>query len=352
MIIRAAKESELEELIDLQELVFRPGEVGAKERYRSYVREDPTYQLDQSRLVFDKGRIVAQLRVWDRKVRVRGAMLRAGGIGSVLVHPEFRGRGYAQALMAETDPYFKAAGYDLGLLFSIMGTPFYAAQGWTPIPLPTFKFESGISVPHDIQGDVRTLNPEDDLPAVAGIYHSATVQMTGVEVRDESYWTTGPARYRRVFPPYGVFVQDQLVAYVNFDIDEPEVWVKEACALWGYEDTYGDLVCKVIDETGGLKPVTGSLPHNHPFIHHLCQVTGKIPEWHTHDEMMVKLVNWKTLTEKLGGIYVPVGPPEPESDFWKVLLGLTDASFCAPLRPWIGSLNPCGEVFYWWTDIF
>ena len=352
MVIRGAKESELEELIDLQELVFRPGEVGAKERYRSYIREDPTYRLDQSRLVFDKGRIVAQLRVWDRKIRVRGAVVRAGGIGSMLVHPEFRGQGYAQALMADTEQYFKTAGYDLGLLFTIIGTPFYAAQGWTPIPLPTFKFGGGISDAQTVQGDVRELRIEDDLPAVAGIHHTTTVQMTGVEVRDRSYWTTGPARYRRVFPQYGVFVEDQLVAYVNFDVDETEVWIKEACALWGFEDAYQELVRMVINEAGEARSIEGSLPQGHPFIQHFVHVTGETPAWDTHDEMMVKLVNWKTLTGELGGIHVPGSPPQPESDFWNILLGVAESSSRPSFRPWIGSLVPCSEVFYWWTDVF
>ena len=90
MEIRAAKETELEELVELQRLVFRPEEQ-AQPRYWSYVREEPTYRLEQSRVVVDGGQIVAHLRVWDRQILVRGAHLRAGGIGSVLTRPQCRG---------------------------------------------------------------------------------------------------------------------------------------------------------------------------------------------------------------------------------------------------------------------
>jgi len=55
--------------------------------------------------------------------------LLAAGIGSLCTHPDYRGRGYAKALMRDSEEYFFTAGYDMGLLFSIIGTPFYQAQG-------------------------------------------------------------------------------------------------------------------------------------------------------------------------------------------------------------------------------
>ena len=126
MEIRAAREAELEELVELQCLVFRPN---GHERYWTYYRDDPDYCLEHSRVVLDRGRIVAHLRVWDRLIRVRGASLRAGGIGSLLTHPDHRRRGYARALLADTEQYLIGAGFDLGLLFSVIGTPFYEERG-------------------------------------------------------------------------------------------------------------------------------------------------------------------------------------------------------------------------------
>ena len=96
MMIRAAREAEIAEIAELQRLVFRPDEPDAAQRYLTYVKGDPTYTLDHSRVIFDDGRIVAHLRIWDRVLRVRGAELFAAGIGSLCTHPDYRGRGYAR----------------------------------------------------------------------------------------------------------------------------------------------------------------------------------------------------------------------------------------------------------------
>ena len=154
--------------------------------------------------------------------------------------------------------------------------------------------------------------------------------------------------------PYNLHLaveDDRLVAYVNFEVGDTGVWVKEACALHGFETVYRDLAQVVVDRAGS-KAIEGSLPRNHPFMQDLVEASGSTPEWGAHDEMMVKLVNWETLTEKLGGIHIPASPPESETDLWNTLLGRADALACPPIRPWIGSLEPCDEVFYWWTDVF
>ena len=60
MQIRGVRESELEEMIDLQCQVFRPD---GQQRFWQYIRGDTSYRLDQTRVVLVKGRIVATLRV-------------------------------------------------------------------------------------------------------------------------------------------------------------------------------------------------------------------------------------------------------------------------------------------------
>ncbi len=163
--------------------------------------------------MFDRGRIVAHLRVWDRLIRVRGVGLRAGGVGSLLTHPDHRGRGYARALLAETEQYFTGAGFDLGLLFSIIGTRFYESQGWTPIPLPTFRFVPGpLDRTASVERSARALDVARDLDAVVEIYERCTGRMTGPEVRPGGYWALGPSRYRGVFPDWGAVRDGKVIA--------------------------------------------------------------------------------------------------------------------------------------------
>ena len=97
--------------------------------------EESTYELEQSRVLVD------HLRIWDRQIRVRKAHLCVGGIGSVLTHLDLLGRGYARALLRDAETYMAQSGYDLGMLFTIIGTSFYAKLDWVPIPLPTFVLD-------------------------------------------------------------------------------------------------------------------------------------------------------------------------------------------------------------------
>jgi len=343
MTIRAATEDELGQLVTLQQIVFRPGEEGAGERYWSYVREDPRYRLEHSRVVEDGGRIVAYLRVWDRRIRLRGSVVRAGGIGSLATHPDHRGKGYASALLRDTEQYFTKSGYDIGLLFTIIGTPFYEARGWVSVPLPTFeilpKDEPSRS---DAGSGVRCLNVGDDLHAVARVYESHCSGVTGSEVREPSYWTSGPARMRGVFPQIGYGPPGELQAYVNRERRRDGLWVKEACGVGGRQvwRSLASALWAEAAESGGGR-IAGSLPRAHPLIAALQELAHAEATLGTHDEMMVKIANREALRRKLAGA---AGrwemPPEGEDErgFWHELLGVTD-------------VGP-GDVHYWWTDIY
>ena len=327
MIIRAINEPELEEIAELQRLIFRPDEPDAAQRFITYTKGDPTYTVDHSRVVFDDGRIVAHLRIWDRVLRVRSADLLAAGIGSLCTHPDFRGRGYAQALMRDTERYFFAADYDLGLLFSIIGTPFYQAQGWIPIPMPTFAF-GNVSAQSMPEG-VRQLDIARDLVAVKAMHEAHGLMHECAVLRDHDYWTAGPAQVRDTFPTLGAVRDGQLVAYANLESEDEEVWIKEVCGI--NADGYRQLAEAVLAGCGGKK-LEGSLPRDHVFVSTLETITGISTTWGTHDEMMVKGVNWNSLREKVGGEFVPDSPPDDEAAFWRTLLG--------------------DRPFYCWTDIF
>jgi predicted N-acetyltransferase YhbS len=351
MEVRGAKASELEEGVELQRLVFRPNE-DAHERYRTYVRDDPSYDLGQTRVVIEDGKMVGHLRIWDRLIQVRGARLRAGGIGSVLIHPDYRGRGFAHALMKDADSYMADAGYDVGLLFTIIGTPFYEAQGWTPILLPTFEFSIKSGPSHSAEQSTRLLNAEEDLDSVAAIYKAYSQDLTGPEIRSRDYWTSGPSRIRGVFPEWGVDIEGSLAGYVTFGIQEDHIWVKEACTLAGSKGaipTLAERVATAATESDLLK-ICGSLLPGHPFVKELGQILSGEPSWGTHDEMMLKVMNWETVKQKLGGEGAPEHQPEEEGPLWRGLFGREKKD--EELGAWIGSLPECVGPFYWWTDIF
>jgi predicted N-acetyltransferase YhbS len=343
---RAATDSELEACVQLQHLVFRPDEPDAAERYRSYVREDPTYRPGQTRIAIVDGEIVGHLRVWDRRLAIRGDTITAGGIGSLLTHPEHRGRGIASGLLADAEKYFKEVDYDIGLLFSIIGTPFYESRGWTPIPITTFEID--VSAADCSEVATRTLNIQDDLEAVRRMHASCSSEYTGTEIRDAAYWSTGPARHRSVFPEVGIERDGELCGYINWDVVNGSPWIVECCAT--SNDVYEDLAAIVINASDNISSASllGSLPRDHALVHALEELTTAQADWTTHDEMMVKISRWDLLHEKLGSD-LPESFPTDQADvddFWRTLLGAEQAG------EWSDRLGPCPPTFYWWTDIF
>ena len=93
--------------------------------------------------------------------------------------------------------------------------------------------------------------------------------------------------------------------------DDEEIWVKEAC---GSTEGYRPLAEAVLAEVGDGR-LAGSLPRGHDFVRALEALTGTTAAWDTHDEMMVKGVNWPALRQKVGGEFVPDRPRRTKPRF-------------------------------------
>lgn len=349
---RAARDDEIEACVELQHQVFRPHEDDAPDRYRSYVRDDPSYRPGLSRVALVEGRIVSHLRIWERVLNVRGTTLKAGGVGSLLCLPEYRGRGIASGVLADAERFFLEEGYDLGLLFTIIGTPYYDNRGWTPLPLPTFSATPNSPSVGERVGRGVDLNLDDHLDVIRNIHRVECDSSTGSCERTATYWNDGPARLRGVFPRTGVEVDGRLVAYANWE-DRPEgIWVTEAAAIEGCGAAIVTLAETVVSAASG-GAIEGSLRRDNP----LAACLGQMREmsWSVHDEMMVKMTDWARLDSRLSSVGVDIGPAPPKSrsdtdSFWRVLFG------CALTEDrdtvWWDRLGPCPPLFYSWADIF
>ena len=128
MEIRAAKETEFDEIIDLLCTVFI---AKCRPRYTSQIYSDSSYQLHQSRVCIVDGKIVSHVRVSDRAIHIGRSVVRLGGIGMVATLPEYRRRGYATAVMQDAIAYMEEQGYDLSLLFTSIQ------------PAPRHEFKNG-----------------------------------------------------------------------------------------------------------------------------------------------------------------------------------------------------------------
>jgi GNAT superfamily N-acetyltransferase len=78
--------------------------------------------------------MVASFKRYGRTLYAGGERLRASGIGAVFTPPEYRGRGYASAMLAMELDRARRDGCDVVYLFSDIRPQFYAELGFRELP--------------------------------------------------------------------------------------------------------------------------------------------------------------------------------------------------------------------------
>jgi len=88
--------------------------------------------LDRWALVQD-GHPVASTKLYRFDASLEGRDIRVLGLGAVFTHPQHRGHGYARLLIERVLDQGAADGFDLALLFSEIGAPYYERRGFTVV---------------------------------------------------------------------------------------------------------------------------------------------------------------------------------------------------------------------------
>ena len=299
MEVRGVLKSELEETIHLNCLVFRPD---GHARYRQYVEDDCSYQLDQTRVVVVDKRVVATLRIWERRMRIGSSIVTMAGIGGVCTHPDYRGLGYATALVKNAIKYMQTANYDVGVLFSIIPGKFYGNLGWTPLLLEGFRF-----LPHHVDTlentnwRVEKFNEARDLNQVATLYDEYNLFHSGTIVRSRSYWDMAPSRLRDVLPSVVVRHKNMLGGYLNFHIEDKKVRILEVA--FDREDptflsTLVTYLLNICDQQQ-IEEIYGVLPSRHPLVDLIIERSAGDSFLTGDSSMMLYVVNLPALLRKL-----------------------------------------------------
>jgi len=86
--------------------------------------------------VWDKGQPLTHAGIVIRQARWNVGDVKVGGVGGVMTHPEFRGRGFASAAVNRCIQFFREQGdIDFGLLVCEPHlVPFYERLGWRVFP--------------------------------------------------------------------------------------------------------------------------------------------------------------------------------------------------------------------------
>lgn len=185
--VRSLRPSDLRQVFDLLRTCF----VGTPPDH--FVKQhlyDSTFRPWQGRVMELGGRVIAYVRIFDRRMRVRGVALRAAGIGSVATHPAFRRRSMASTLLADAAAVMERRGYAISFLYTGI-TPFYERFGWRVVAQPYVRVPADEAAAIGAAGAAPAIRPfePDDLPAVRRLYDAATRGATGAVVRTGRYWS-------------------------------------------------------------------------------------------------------------------------------------------------------------------
>ena len=270
MEIRAARESELEQTVELSCVAFNPD---GHERYWQYIKGDSSYRLSQTRVVVVNDTVVSTLRVWERRIRVGESLVTMGGIGGVCTHPRYRGVGYASALMRDTIDYLRTIGCDLGVLFTIIPEAFYQRLGWVSLPLHGFNITCSASTRETDASEwqITDFNPETHLDAVAALYDLTNAKQSGTIARTRAYWDMGPSRIRGVLPTVVAHQNGHIGGYLNYEIEKKRVEVREVGYAPDTPAVLDALVSHFLQacEAQQVEEIVGRFPAQHPFVERL-----------------------------------------------------------------------------------
>jgi len=95
---------------------------------RRYARELPAHRW----LARDRGRLVGHVAMHDKEVGTPEGPRRIAGVAEVCVHPAFRGRGIARALLASAEAGMRQFGCPFAFLFGREAV--YASSGYRAVP--------------------------------------------------------------------------------------------------------------------------------------------------------------------------------------------------------------------------
>ncbi len=124
-------------------------------KYHSLIRNHSWAERSFQHLVLlsETGQVLSSCKTYFYQVKLKNRVLRLCGIGAVFTPPEQRRKGYATQMLSALLEELRGEGFDLALLFSDIGTEFYARLGFQLIPKqdPVYLFLEDKLTPLEIK---------------------------------------------------------------------------------------------------------------------------------------------------------------------------------------------------------
>ncbi len=184
-------ETELDDTIACSLRAFG-GLADRKQRFVNIVKQDPRFDLHNTRACFVDGKATSVVQIFDRPMHIGNCVVRMGGVGSVGTDPPHRRAGYSSGVLRDSVRYLQTAGYDLSILSTGIHSH-YARAGW--VMSPTYSMDVTLpatlrEVPADLT--IEPCEPNRDLPALRAIYDQFNANRTGTFAKNGEYWVNRP----------------------------------------------------------------------------------------------------------------------------------------------------------------
>lgn len=261
--IHPASEDDLERLVDIHTSAF-PDPRGRYARARNFTR-NPLGDLSDLHVLVEGGALLAHGFLFPLEAWVGGARVRVGGVATLGVAPEARGRGLASALLEHLHALALARGDAATLLYPYR-QGFYARHGYAPTSsYRRLRFHPA-AVPWTCTHAARAASGADR-PALVACRHAAAASRTGVLARTERAWDARLAEEQRTW--LVVEGAGGVEGYVAWTLEQREehaettLVVLEMAArtveaersLWGLVGAQRDQVAAVLADVAAEDPI-------------------------------------------------------------------------------------------------
>jgi predicted N-acetyltransferase YhbS len=299
--IRAARPGDLPQIYDVLATCFTDAPI---ELFVEQTERDSTFRWRHARVAEIDGRIVAHVRIFDRKMRVCGVPVRAAGVGSVATLPQHEGSGVATALLY--DAIHEAHRLGMALAYLYTGLPaFYERVGFRIVRQPAFHADAGEAarIGHHHAYDLRPIE-DAGIPALLRIYRTATAGTTGAIARTTRTWRDAQHWLDEDGP--GCLVATyagRAVAYLRARRRAYGYEILEAEHLPQHEAAIADLLARAGERAAALRsPITALVPEDHALataLRTLASTTFSTGPSHVPHPMMMRLISLDALLEAL-----------------------------------------------------
>jgi N-acetylglutamate synthase-like GNAT family acetyltransferase len=195
------KNDSLEEIIDFVAKIFGPNYYDAKRIQESIIKHEPS-TMPQNFVIARsfQNELIGLTRIVERKIRVGTAILNCGGISSVGIHPNWRGKGIMHEIMNAAHNRMTECGMDMSFLYGRRVMDGYYTQfGYYGINR-YLDLEIISSVADEDKLKVLPFRKEN-ISTIATLYNNSYLSLSGSVVRDEKIWAFLIARMNETDKP-------------------------------------------------------------------------------------------------------------------------------------------------------